>query len=82
MDSLWYVVLVAQQHVGSWFPDQGWNPCPLHCKVDSSPLDHQGSSWASLLIPSDNCNFFLHSMYHLTCHLLIPSFLVCCFLSH
>ena len=18
------------QHVGSYFPDQGWNPCPLH----------------------------------------------------
>ena len=25
------------------FLDQGWNPCPLHCKADSSPLDHQGS---------------------------------------
>ena len=19
-------------HLGSWFPDQGWNPCPLHWK--------------------------------------------------
>ena len=24
-------------------PDQGWNSCALHCKVDSQPLDHQGS---------------------------------------
>ena len=26
------------------FPDQGWNPCPLHWQVDSLPLSHQGSS--------------------------------------
>ena len=25
------------------FPDQGLNPCPLHCQVSSYPLDHQGS---------------------------------------
>ena len=25
------------------FPVQGWNPHPLHCKADSSPLDQQGS---------------------------------------
>ena len=25
------------------FPEQGWNPCPLHWQVDSSPLDHQGN---------------------------------------
>ena len=25
------------------FLDQGWNWCPLHCKVDSYSLDHQGS---------------------------------------
>ena len=25
------------------FPDQGWNPCPLHWQVDSQPLRHQGS---------------------------------------
>ena len=25
------------------FPDQGSNPCPLHWKVDSLPLDHRGS---------------------------------------
>ena len=28
---------------GSQFPDQGLNPCPLHWKADSLPLDHQGS---------------------------------------
>ena len=27
--------LVALQHVGSYFPDQGSNPRPLHWKVDS-----------------------------------------------
>ena len=27
--------LGAPQHVGSQFPDQGSNPCPLHCAVDS-----------------------------------------------
>ena len=26
------------------FPDQGWNPCPLHWQVDSLPLSHHGSS--------------------------------------
>ena len=25
------------------FPDQGWNPCPLHWQADSQPLHHQGS---------------------------------------
>ena len=25
------------------FPDQGLNRCPLHCKMDSYPLDHQES---------------------------------------
>ena len=25
------------------FPDQGLNPCPLHCQADSQPLRHQGS---------------------------------------
>ena len=35
--------LVAPQHVGSQFPDQESNPCPLYCKADSLPLDHQGS---------------------------------------
>ena len=29
---------------GVIFPDQGWNPCPLHWQVDSLPLDHLGNS--------------------------------------
>ena len=29
------------------FPDQGWNPCPLHWQVDSLPLSHRGSSTAA-----------------------------------
>ena len=31
--------------------DQGWNPCPLHCPVDSLPLSQQGSPGVSLLKP-------------------------------
>ena len=27
------------------FPDQGLNPCPLHWREDSYPLDHQGSPY-------------------------------------
>ena len=33
------------------FPDQGSNPCPLHWQADSQPLRHQGSPFASILIP-------------------------------
>ena len=40
--------LVAPWHVGSQFPDQGWNLRPLHCKADSLPLDHQGSPHSDL----------------------------------
>lgn len=33
------------------FPEQGSNRCPLHCKVDSLPLDHQPSpSFASFTL--------------------------------
>ena len=30
---------------GILVPQQGLNLCPLHCKVDSSPLGHQGSPY-------------------------------------
>ena len=30
-------------------PDQGSNWCPLHCRVGSQQLDHEGSSGISLL---------------------------------
>ena len=34
------------------FPDQGSNPSPLHCQMNSQPLDHQGSPQSqSLGIP-------------------------------
>ena len=39
---LWRVGLVALQHMGSSFPNQGSNLHLLPCKVDSEPLDHQG----------------------------------------
>ena len=31
------------------FPDQGLNPCPLHWKAKSQPLDHQGSPGRQML---------------------------------
>ena len=30
--SLWHMVFIAPQHVGSYFPNQGSNPHPLHWK--------------------------------------------------
>ena len=53
---LWCEGLVVLQYVGSQFPSskfpssKGSNPHPLHRKVDSQPLDHQGSPF------SDNLN--------------------------
>ena len=44
---LWGTGLVAPWHVGSYSPNQGWNPSPRHCKADSQPLD-QGSPSKSL----------------------------------
>ena len=44
--------LVAPQHVESYFPSQGLNLCPLPCKVDSYPLDHQGSPLTPIPLPS------------------------------
>ena len=38
---LWYMDLVTPQHVGSSFPNQGWNQCPLYWKADSQPLEFQ-----------------------------------------
>ena len=35
------------------FPEQGWNPCPLHWQVDSSPL--QGSLRLALLSQYNAC---------------------------
>ena len=31
------------------FPDQGLNPCPLHCQAESLLLNHQGSPVANIL---------------------------------
>ena len=39
-----HMVLLAPQHVGSQFPHQRLNSCPMHCKGDLFlPLDHQAS---------------------------------------
>ena len=61
---LWWLLLgsTGPKHVGSvvvayglgcsmaceTFPDEGWKPCPLHCKADSQPLDPQGSPLPTL----------------------------------
>ena len=44
LQELQRVGCVAPWDVEKIFPDQGLNPCPLHCQEDSQPLDHQGSS--------------------------------------
>ena len=46
------VTVLSLRHVGSECPDQGSNPQPLHCKVNSHPLDHQGSPQGAPSIPS------------------------------
>ena len=51
------VGLVALWHVGPQFPDQGQNPRPLHCKVDSLPLDHQGSPNHPILLILLICDY-------------------------
>ena len=41
---LFYVFWVlAKRHVRSQLPEEGANPHPLHWKVKSYPLNHQGS---------------------------------------
>ena len=44
--SLWYMGLVVAY---GFFPDQGLNPCPLHCQEDSGRLDHQGNPHIHLI---------------------------------
>ena len=40
--------LAAPRHVGSEFPHQRSNSCPLLCRADSQPLDHQESPWSTI----------------------------------
>ena len=39
-----FFLFLTQWHMGCSFPEKGSNPSPLHWKVDSLPLDHQGST--------------------------------------
>ena len=39
----------ATRYVGSWLPNQGLNPHPLHWKVKSQPLEHQESPLHAVL---------------------------------
>ena len=38
-------VAVAHRLSCGIFPDQGWNPSPLHWQVDSLPLNPPGGPW-------------------------------------
>ena len=40
---LWCMGRLSCPEACGIFLDQGSNQCPLHCKVDSQPRDHQGS---------------------------------------
>ena len=72
------------------FPDQGSNPCPLHCQADSQPLCHQGSPISHFL----SWKFFLffwvlwiflitalnvaHKFWYVVLHWPKSSFGFCC----
>ena len=48
------------------FPDQGSNPCPLHCQADSSPLDQQRSQelfFTSCSVQCSKLYRFCHTSY-------------------
>ena len=53
-------------------PDQGSNPCPLPWKVDSQPLDHQGSphqlSFSFMFLYFSFLNVLLGYFSNLLCH--------------
>ena len=40
------------------FPDQGSNPCPLHCQADSQPLRHQESPIQLVFLASYSVSCF------------------------
>ena len=46
------------------FPDQGWNPCPLHWQADSQPLRHQGSPQGLFLKSQTEPESREHSLPH------------------
>ena len=50
------------------FPDQGWNPRPLHWQADSQPLRRQGSPSVQYLIDGRQLGVFLICL--LLCSLL------------
>ena len=52
--------LVALQHMVCQFHDQEWNPHPLRTKLNSQPLDHEGS-------PSDIYSLLHLAIYHRKC---------------
>ena len=57
----WAQQLCCAHLVCGIFQDQGSNWYPLHCKVDSQPLDHQGSPWTSVLVS-------IHILHHYHCN--------------
>ena len=49
----------------SWFPNQGSNPQPLHCKADSYPLDHQQSPSVHLYLHIFTCSWHIIIVLHI-----------------
>ena len=84
---LWSAGLVAPWHVGSEFPDWGWNPLSLNGKADSYSLGDKGRpdtcSSTLLLIPHSSSNQ-LFSVWKLSQELIWSSFCrgVRCYHSH
>ena len=62
----------------SWFPNQGLNPQPLHCKPDSYPLDHQQSPSVHIYFHIFTCSWHIIIVLHtflLSCSLAFPRWL-------
>ena len=51
------------------FPDQGSNPCPLHCQADSQPLRHQGSP--DHVILTAKCRLYFEILFRIVSVILI-----------
>ena len=71
----------TSQHMGSWFPNQGWNPCSLPCKHGILTTGPSGNSLTEVLICISLCFDSLNmtqvfSLYHsLLAFATVPTFL-------
>ena len=51
-NSFWFQLLLATWHIGSLFPKQGSNPCPLH--------------WKCGVLPGKSLAFHLQTLFHVS----------------